>query len=291
VFGTSAAPQTDTISELPGQGVDSLNFSSVGAADAVTANLASSTTSLATHTNRTVVVASGGQAANFENATGGAGADALTGNNADNTLIGNGGADTLTGGLGSNVLNGGAGSDILVEARDTDFILTNSSLTATDGGSSALTSIETAQLAGGTGGNSFTIGAWTGLGSLTGGGGSDRVVAARNANFLLSNSSLSIGSDVWSLSGISIAELTGGSGGNNFIVSGWTGSGSIVGAAGTDTVTAAKDTNFTLSDASLAASDGLLLTLNSIESTDLSGGNGANAFDLRAWSGSASLAG
>ncbi len=50
---------------------------------------------------------------NFENVTGGNGADSLSGNAVANVLIGNGGADTLRGGSGADILTGGAGRDLL----------------------------------------------------------------------------------------------------------------------------------------------------------------------------------
>jgi Ca2+-binding RTX toxin-like protein len=49
---------------------------------------------------------------NFENVTGGAGADALKGNAGNNVLDGGGGADTLDGGGGSDTLIGGSGDDL-----------------------------------------------------------------------------------------------------------------------------------------------------------------------------------
>lgn len=64
------------------------------------------------------MTASGGAAAgdtlfNFENATGGSGADTLTGNGDDNVLRGGSGTDTLVGGGGVDELYGEAGDDIL----------------------------------------------------------------------------------------------------------------------------------------------------------------------------------
>lgn len=56
----------------------------------------------------------------IENATGGAGDDALTGNGVGNTLTGNAGADRLLGGLGSDRLIGGAGADSLSGGKHAD---------------------------------------------------------------------------------------------------------------------------------------------------------------------------
>jgi Ca2+-binding RTX toxin-like protein len=61
---------------------------------------------LASHTNRTIRTTGAGQAANFENVTGGAGNDDITGNAADNVLFGNAGNDALDGGAGNDTLDG-----------------------------------------------------------------------------------------------------------------------------------------------------------------------------------------
>src|SRR5262249_17581040 len=88
----------------------------------VTVNLASDT-ALATHANRTVKTGAAGQAANFENATGGAGDDTITGNAANNVLVGGGGNDTPHGGAGNDTLDGGAGSDALTGGWGNDVSL------------------------------------------------------------------------------------------------------------------------------------------------------------------------
>jgi Ca2+-binding RTX toxin-like protein len=115
----SAATETDTLAELSGGGTDRLDFAGLPAATAVTADL-NSDAALASHLNRAIRTAAAGQAANFENVTGGDGNDQLTGNAAknvllgrsgDDALVGNGGSDTLDGGAGSDTLNGGTGND------------------------------------------------------------------------------------------------------------------------------------------------------------------------------------
>src|SRR5205807_2504368 len=107
-----------------------------------------------------------------------------------------------------------------------------------------------------TGGNTFTVSGWTGSGSLT--GSSDIVAATKGANFTLTNTALSAGAMVLSLSGITTANVTDTSGGHTFTVSGWTGSGSLTGTAGAaETVTATKSANFTLTNSALASSDGM----------------------------------
>src|SRR5439155_125268 len=76
-FSNATAAQTDMVIENASEGTDRLDFSS--ASNAVTVNLASATTTVATMTNRVVNTGSTPQNANFENAYGGSGSDTITG--------------------------------------------------------------------------------------------------------------------------------------------------------------------------------------------------------------------
>jgi serralysin len=109
-FSTATVNQIDTIVELLGEGIDTLDFASL--TTAVTVNLTSDT-SLATMAQRIVRTGAAGQAANLENVIGGSANDHITGNAANNLLWGHDGNDTLIGGDGSDLLLGGAGNDIL----------------------------------------------------------------------------------------------------------------------------------------------------------------------------------
>ena len=109
-FFAASFNQVFTIVEQAGEGIDTLNFA--GMTTAVTVNLTSDSR-LATMAFRIVQVGGSGQAANFENVTGGSGNDQITGNAANNILRGNGGDDTLIGGDGNDILLGGAGNDTL----------------------------------------------------------------------------------------------------------------------------------------------------------------------------------
>ena len=85
-------------------------------------------------------------------------------------------------------------------------------------------------LTGGAGNDTFNVGAWTGKGTLTGGGAVNRLVATRNSDMTLTNASLSSPSPGFgklTLSGMTIAELAGGLADNVIFVDGWTGTGSI----------------------------------------------------------------
>jgi Ca2+-binding RTX toxin-like protein/subtilisin-like proprotein convertase family protein len=96
LFDTAVGSEIDTITEdaTLGGGSDTLNFSSLSIGDNLTVNLSeAASTTFASHTGRTLVTLSPGDAALIENVTGGAGDDSLTDNQADNTLIGNTGND------------------------------------------------------------------------------------------------------------------------------------------------------------------------------------------------------
>src|SRR5262249_61023940 len=92
---------------------DGFDFLALAPTSPVKPNLARDT-ALATHTNRTVKTGAAGQAANFENVTGGAGNDLIIGNAANNSLVGGNGRDLLIGGVGPDSLSGGAGDDLLL---------------------------------------------------------------------------------------------------------------------------------------------------------------------------------
>jgi hypothetical protein len=197
----------------------------------------------------------------------------------------------VSGWTGTGTLTG-SGSDSVSATKNQNFTLTNTSLTATDGANLTLAGIAAANLTGGAGNNTFTVSGWTGTGTVTGGGGTDTISATKNQNFTLSNTSLTAtdGLSV-TLSGISVANLTGGTGNNSFDVSGWTGTGAITGGGGTDTISATKNQNFTLTNTSLSASDGANLSLAGIATANLTGGVGNNTFTVSGWTGGGKLTG
>ena len=119
-FAAALTNQMDTVVELSGEGTDLLDFSSL--TTAVTADLTSDT-ALATMDHRIVQTGLSGQAANFENISGGSANDHLTGNAAANILWGNGGNDTLIGNTGNNILVGGDGNDLLKAVSGTNIMI------------------------------------------------------------------------------------------------------------------------------------------------------------------------
>ena len=122
VFVAATATQTDTLTELANEGVDRLNFSGQASTVGITVNLASATTTLATHTSRTLQVPVAGAALWFEQVIGGSGNDTLVGNGSANVLIGGAGNDVLTGGEGDDALTGGEGNDALTGGEGDDAL-------------------------------------------------------------------------------------------------------------------------------------------------------------------------
>ena len=94
--------------------------------------------------------------------------------------------------------------------------------------------------------NTFTGGPGNDI--IDGRAGTDRIREVRNANFVLTDTSLVIGSETDTLTSIEEAELTGGAGANSFEVSGWTRKAWLNGAGGVDTVLSTNNSNFVLSD-------------------------------------------
>ncbi|MEX2138068.1 MAG: hypothetical protein WD894_02320, partial [Pirellulales bacterium] len=158
----------------------------------------------------------------------------------------------LTGGAGSNTffdygwngtatLDGGLGAiDMIAGVRDSSFRLTDTTYNAGDrifANTIMLTSIELASLNGGAGQNQFDVSGRTTPAAISGGGGQDILIHSRNANVTLTNSSLTVSgpaSNFFSLSGIEIAQLTGGGGDNTFTIAQWAGGGFMVGGGGND---------------------------------------------------------
>lgn len=105
------------------------------------------------------------------------------------------------------------------------------------GGRYTLSSIANTRLTGGAGANTFTLQDWIGAVTLNGAGGSDLIVASQDANFLLTNSSLSWSNGpTFTLVSIDRADLSGGAGGNVLDARGFSGRTTLTGGAGADTL-------------------------------------------------------
>ena len=177
----------------------------------------------------------------------------------------------------------GSGADTVTAVGNTSYTLTNTSLT-TPGQPTTITmsGVTTANLTGGTGNDVFTISGWTGKGTLTGGAGTNSVVYTGDNNFTLTNTGLTVltgttAVSTMTLATITVANLTGGVSANKFDVSGWTGTGTLTGGGGVDTVYDTSNSNFTVSNTSLTAGT-MVMTLASVANAILIGGTGNNTF-------------
>ena len=210
-------------------------------------------------------------------------------------VFGAGGGDTVTIAAttaASNYSIDGAGTATLVVSTDANFTLTNALLQVNGSGAFAqanisLTNVAAANLTGGGSDNTFTVSGWNGTGTLDGSTGSDSVIASKDVNFTLSNAALTSNDSMsLALSSIEVANLTGGASNNSFTVSGWNGTGTFDGGAGTgDRIFATNDVNFTLSTTLLQRSGMTNQTLANIEAANLTGGVSANTFDVSGWTG------
>jgi uncharacterized repeat protein (TIGR01451 family) len=228
---------TDTIIESANQDSDTLDFSNFN--QAVVVDLQISTSQTVNPGNLVLLL---GDATALENVIGSSFDDTMQGNGRNNVLFGGAGNDTvfgglgddtLSGGLGDDMLDGGDGSDLLSEAGSGDFTLTNISLAGI--GTDVLTALEAANLRGDAGANRFTVSGWSGTGILDGAGGNDTVVSTNDANFTLTDSSLSVsGGATFSLINIGQALLTGGAGNNTIDASAFTGTTTLYGDDGQD---------------------------------------------------------
>ena len=135
-----------------------------------------------------------------------------------------------------------------------------------------------------------------GLGTNSLSGVAAAVVESIASSYTLTNSKLT-GSDpsfTDNLSGVGFASLTGSSPiANAFDVSGWTGFGSLTSRAPFGLVTATKNSNVTLTNTALTASDGMSLSLTGINIAGLtvsaSSGKPTDKIDASAFSGAANL--
>ncbi len=262
---------------------------------------------------------------------GGSGNDMLHGQSGNDRLDGGNGDDLLVGGEGDDVYlfdtDEPAGSDILTELPGAtngidrlDFSGTTGVAVSVDLG---LTTTQDVSMIGIVKHLRLTLSSGNAIEDLIGGGandtllgnvldnvmtggpgsdlidgrsGTDKLVGSRDADFVLTNTTLKVGLGVPieldTLVGIERVELTGGSSKNLFDVSGWTGGPvGIDGRAGTDTILSTNDANFTLTDTQLLRSPGILFTLASVENAILTGGVGDNMLDASAFTGAATLIG
>jgi hypothetical protein len=202
---------------------------------------------------------------------------------------------TLTHWTGTATLDANGGNYLLkvtTNGNATTFTLADASLTRSDGGTVTLRNIHRADLVGGTGNDTFIVSGWTGTATLEGHGGTDTVVSTNDANFTLSDTTLTRSTGgTFTLQQITQARLTGGASANTFDVSGWTGTATLDGQGGGDTVISSNDADFTVTATTLTRSTNGTFTLANIATVQLTGGRGNNTFLFNGWNGGAVLDG
>jgi hypothetical protein len=169
--------------------------------------------------------------------------------------------------------------------------LTNSSLTF--GGSSAVinfNSIQKAVLDGTSSGNTFDVTGWTnGNVTVNGMGGNNTIIATGSGTITLTNTSLAFTNDpgvTITLSSIQNAVLNGSGSGNTFDVTGWTsGNVAVNGSGGNNAIVAGGSGTITLTNTSITFSGNpaVAITLSSIQNAVINGSSGGNTFDVMSW--------
>lgn len=259
VFDTDSPWGSETVVEnIADSGHDILDFSGTTTRK-INLNMLLLNVAQIVNTNLTLTLNGEG----VEEVIGGSLNDTILGNGNNNTLRGGPGQDVLSGKNGDDVLDGGSGNDDLDggdgtdtinEIADTDFTLTNNSLTRGTGEVDKLNNIEVANLVGGVGENTFTLTGWTGSGSIDGADDpndpkDDTLIVAADANFTLTDSSLSISINLGPIAlatftnpmpsphtapTIDLVQLTDGDGNHTLDASGYSGETLLTGGNGND---------------------------------------------------------
>jgi hypothetical protein len=192
--------------------------------------------------------------------------------------------------LGSLTDSNTAAPDTFVASKSAGFTLGSSTYAATDGASWTLSGVPTLSLTDTGSSHTLDVSGWTGGVHITAPA-SDLLQATKSAGFVLAGGSLTA-SDGLSVafSGPTTVNLADNGSGNTFDVSGWTHGGKLTGSS-TDNVTATKAANYTLSNASLTATDGLSVALSGIRSANLVNNGSAATFTVSGWTGQGSLTG
>lgn len=162
--------------------------------------------------------------------------------NVEQALLTGGGSDDafiVTGWTGTATLNGGGGTDKIISVSQANFVLTDTLLTRSTGGTFTISSIESAELTGGSKAkvvDTIDASAFTGFAYLNGLGGNDILKAGKGGNILLGGP----GND----------QLTGNSGRD--LLFGGGGTDTLLGGAGED-VLIGRPTSFESKHATLDA--------------------------------------
>ncbi|RIK78198.1 MAG: hypothetical protein DCC68_15775 [Planctomycetota bacterium] len=241
-----------------------------------------------------------------------AGNDNISGSAFDDSLFGEEGDDTITGIEGIDLLDGGPDNDTLVgffepggednlvggpgidrvsETRDRlswNLFDTHLSIDGDYTANFIAGDIEDALLQGGGGANQFTLTSWSGTATLEGFDGTDTIFDAHDVSFGLSDALLTrSGLGSITLVGIEGANLgtVSSTASQTFADNGWHGSAIFSPGGGTDALVSQRDANFTLAASQYLPSDGGTFQLinSAFESAQLTGGAGANEFNVGGW--------
>lgn len=196
---------------------------------------------------------------NFAILSGGAGNDTID-------ASGFSGSTTLSGGDGNDIIKGGSGADTLSGGEGDDTISGNAGADNIDAGAGTDTLLEIRDVL---------------------------VFVLSNANLTADVTALPGDEEADTLAGFESASLTGGSGGNNFDVSGWTAGNLIInGQTGTDRVmvTVAGQVQLTATQVIIAGATSTI-TIGSIEAATLQGSAGDDLLDASNFPGQVTLLG
>ncbi len=187
----------------------------------------------------------------------------------------------------------GTDGDRVIATKDGSFTLSTTGLTSTDGMNFVLIKVGTADLTDTGGGNTFTIANWTGAASLTDlGVVGDTVSDTASGNFILNDSTLTQGVSPISLTHITTANLTDTGGNHTFVITGWTGGGSLksLQTAG-DVLIDSENLSYVLSNGFLGRTGLPTLQLQNFVDANLTASAQSNSFTVDGWTHSATLVG
>ncbi|MEX2185928.1 MAG: calcium-binding protein [Pirellulales bacterium] len=237
--------------------------------------------------------------------------DSLFGDDGDDTINGVEGIDTLDGGLGNDTLIGffepggedfligGPGIDRASDSRDNaQWILNDNFLTIDFDYTATFVAddIEDALLQGGSGANQFDLSAWSFAATIEGLDGQDSIVDSHDVSFGLSDTLLTrSGLGSITLAGVEVADLgtVSSTASQTFADNGWHGAATFNAGGGVDTLVSQRNANFTLTASQYLPSDGGTFQLinSAFENAVLTGGPGANEFNVGGWLANAMLDG
>ena len=154
-------------------------------------------------------------------------------------------------------------------------------------GSLALSGLEDANLFGGASANKFTLSNWTGNATVTGGTG-DTVALSGSGNFDIGASGVTRAGKTISLPNVSSLAITGGASSDLFTISGWTGSLSLAGGGGTDTVAWSGSGDVSLTASTLVAG-GATTTLSAIANAQVTLDDNNSTVTINGWAGGGTI--